>query len=155
MDTNWFYSLRKLAAEQVGQLRCSKIEKSILAVRFEIGRALSSKVNLDLRAAEWPQMIRCRGCSIGGAEEPAVFLEFFGVLKREEKLVGKAERQVLRSRRLVRKRGREKIFALCKYRGRNRDDDLVGLDCAIRRFNSQAPPVVIDPLHRAIELDRQ
>ena len=94
MDTNWFYSLRKFAAEEVGQLRCSKIKKSILTIRFETGCALSSKVDLDLRTAEGPQMISCRGRSIGGAEEPAVSLEFFGVLKREEKLVCKAERQV-------------------------------------------------------------
>src|SRR5690242_18521225 len=105
MNTNWFYSLRKFIAKQIRQLRCSKIKKGILAVRFEIGRALPAKVNFDLRAAERSQMISCRGRSICGAEEAAVFLEFFGVLKREKKLVGKAERQVLRGRRLVMKRG--------------------------------------------------
>src|SRR5690349_13113975 len=120
MDTNWLYSLAKFAAKQVGQLRCSKIKKSILPIRIEIGGTLSSKVSLDLRAAEGPQMISCRGRSIGCAEKPAVFLEFFGVLKREKKLVGKAKRQVLRGRRLVRKRGCEEIIGLCKDRGRNR-----------------------------------
>src|SRR5262245_35286006 len=100
-------------------------------------------------------MISCGGRSIGGAEEPTVLLEFFGVLKREKKLVGKTERQVPRGRRLVRKRGREKIISFCKDRGRDRDDDLVGFDCAMRRFDSEAPLAAIDPLHRAIELDGQ
>ena len=72
MDMNRFYSLRKFAAEQIGQLRCSKIKKGIFAIRFKIGCALSSKVDLDLRTAERPKMISRRGRSIGGAEEPAV-----------------------------------------------------------------------------------
>jgi len=31
-----------------------KIKKRVLAIRLEIGGALSPKVSLDLRAAEWP-----------------------------------------------------------------------------------------------------
>jgi hypothetical protein len=54
MDSNWLYSLRKFAAEQVDQLRHGKIKKRVLAIRLEIGGALSPKVSLDLRAAEWP-----------------------------------------------------------------------------------------------------
>lgn len=101
MDANWFYPLRKSAAEQVDQLRHRKIKKSVLATRFEIGCAPPPKIGLDLRTTEWPQMISRRGRSIGGAKQPAVFLEFLGVLKGEKKFVGETKRQILRRCHLV------------------------------------------------------
>ena len=103
-------------AEQVDQLGHRKIEKSTLAIRFKVGCASPAKINLDLWTAEWPQMIGRRGCSIGRAEEPAVFLEFFGLLKRQKKLVGKAERQIACGHHLVGKRGHEKAVGVCKNR---------------------------------------
>src|SRR6185369_13513353 len=138
MDANWFYSLRKTAAEQVDQLRYRKIKKRVLTTCFEIGGALSPKINLDLRTAEWPQMIGRRGRSIGGAKQPAVFLEFLGMLKGKKKFVGQTKRQIPRGRHLVGKRGREESIGLRKYRRRESDDDLFGLDCAIRRFDPEA-----------------
>src|SRR4029079_11332529 len=104
MDANWFYSLRKIAAEQVDQLRYRKIKKRVLATRFEIGGALSSKINLDLRTSEWPQMISRRGRSIGGAKQPAVFLEFLGMLKGKKKFVSATQRALQLSHSLVRHR---------------------------------------------------
>jgi len=96
-------------------------------------------------------MISRRGRSIGGAKQAAVLFEFLGVLKREKKLVIKAERQILRGRRLVRKRRREEAFGLREYRRWKSDDDFFGFDCAVRRFDPEALPAVVDPLHRTIE----
>src|SRR5262249_13309363 len=152
MDANRLYSLRKFAAKQVDQLRHCKIKKGLLAIRLEIGGAPPPKIYLDLRTAEWPQMIGRRGRSIGGAKQPAVFLEFFGVLKREKKFVGETKRQILRGRHLVGKRGREETLWLCKDCRWNRNDNLVGLDFSVRRSDLEALATVVDSLHRAIEL---
>ena len=41
-------------SEHIDKLLHREIKKSVITTRFEIGCALASKIDFDLRTAEWP-----------------------------------------------------------------------------------------------------
>ena len=99
---------KSLPRSAVRFARC-EIEKRGVAARFELARQRSAEIGFDLRPAERAQVIGARAGAIGAAEQPAVLLEFLGMIERQEELVVEPERQGARGVDFVGDRRREKF----------------------------------------------
>ena len=95
---------RERAAEQRAQFRYGEVEEAVLAFGFQRGGMAAAEIGLDHRPPERPQLVTGGRHAVGVTEYAAVWIEFVGIGKRDEQLVGKTERQAARGIRLLRQR---------------------------------------------------
>src|SRR5271169_2943990 len=79
MDPGRLQAAGEAAAEQSNQFGHGEAEERAFAIVFELRGQAAGKIGLDLRPAEWSQMIAAGAFSIGASEQARLLFKFVRV----------------------------------------------------------------------------